>query len=346
MLKNKAAFAVQGVRLKVKPGQNCKNRHRMRGLVTGRFISLVLAAALACGCAKQSLNPDYRGPAPLPRSISQVFLYEKNLNGTDETVTRRTSGYDLIRLRVAREPGEAPVVADYFKNKAPGKNSLILVLPILGGKNTHANKFALFFTENGYSSVVVHRKKDFRDWFDFDSIDQMTLSAVTDIRRVLDWAGTRPEIDAASIGITGISLGGMGALFATAVDPRIKAAVIMLTGGNFPYILTHSGEKRIREKRIPYMERERLTKERFHARMKVSVKLDPMGVAPYMDARKLLLILAVFDRVIPSETGRALQRKMGGPETVYLFTGHYSSGLFFSHVKRKSLGFFNRSLGS
>ncbi len=308
-----------------------------------QFLILTLVTALACGCAKLGVNPNYQGPAPLPQSIGQAFYYDKKVRVVDTSVTRQTPHYDLTRVRMERQArGAGPIVVDYFKNKTPGKKAVILVLPILGGKNVHANRFARLFAENGYSSIVVHRQKDFRSWFNFDTIDEMTRNMVVDIRKVLDWVETRPELSAEKIGIVGISLGGMGAIFSSAVDPRIRAAVIMLTGGDFPYILTHSNEKRIREKRIPYMEKEKLSKEMFHARMKESIRLDPIAVATFVDARKVLLMLALFDRVVPFKTGKALQQKMGGPETIYLFSGHYTASLFFSYAKRVSLNFFNK----
>ena len=48
---------------------------------------------------------------------------------------------------------------------------------------------------------------------------------VWDARRALDYLVTRPEVDAARLGMIGHSLGGQETLFTTAADPRIRAAV-------------------------------------------------------------------------------------------------------------------------
>jgi dienelactone hydrolase len=48
---------------------------------------------------------------------------------------------------------------------------------------------------------------------------------VWDARRALDYLETRPEVDAARLGMIGHSLGGQETLFTTAADTRIKAAV-------------------------------------------------------------------------------------------------------------------------
>ncbi|MGH9659781.1 MAG: alpha/beta hydrolase family protein, partial [Bryobacteraceae bacterium] len=49
---------------------------------------------------------------------------------------------------------------------------------------------------------------------------------VRDIQRTLDWIETRAELDARRAGCMGISGGGMCTLFAAAVEPRIRAAMV------------------------------------------------------------------------------------------------------------------------
>lgn len=47
---------------------------------------------------------------------------------------------------------------------------------------------------------------------------------VHDVMRTVDWIGTRPDLDASRIGVTGISGGGTITVFSAALDTRIKAA--------------------------------------------------------------------------------------------------------------------------
>lgn len=47
---------------------------------------------------------------------------------------------------------------------------------------------------------------------------------VYDVMRTIDWIGTRTELDAKRIGVTGISGGGTITVFAAALEPRIQAA--------------------------------------------------------------------------------------------------------------------------
>jgi dienelactone hydrolase len=49
---------------------------------------------------------------------------------------------------------------------------------------------------------------------------------IYDVMRTIDWIETRPELDAKRIGCMGISGGGTCTLFAAAVEPRIRAAMV------------------------------------------------------------------------------------------------------------------------
>ena len=54
------------------------------------------------------------------------------------------------------------------------------------------------------------------------------LDSVWDIVILLDYLETRPDVDSARIGITGVSLGGMHSWLAAALDERIAVAAPMI----------------------------------------------------------------------------------------------------------------------
>jgi len=314
---------------------------------TGVYISIILGLMGIgfSGCSKRRLNPVYQGPLPLPAPFVNAFSYQKGVKVHGITRIGKTREFLVKRIQLGRgDPDTGSIVVDYFEPAQPGTAGVILVLPILGGKNKHADQFAAFLVKNGFSSLVVHRSNDFKKGFDFDRVDEVTRQRVIDIRRVIDWIETRPELAGRPVGILGISMGAFKSLMAAAVEPRIKAAVIMLAGGNLPLILARSQEKRIVEKRLRYMAENELDPEEFYQRMKQTITLDPLSLAPFMDARKFLLLLACFDRVIPYETGQALRQKMGGPQTHYLFSGHYTAVLYLPWAKHLSLVFFQSQL--
>jgi len=68
--------------------------------------------------------------------------------------------------------------------------------------------------------------------------------ARADVRRTVDVLASRPEIDAAHMGITGISLGGIVAATAAAEEPRLDRAMLVLAGGDLAAIIHHASETR------------------------------------------------------------------------------------------------------
>ena len=62
---------------------------------------------------------------------------------------------------------------------------------------------------------------------------------VWDVMRLMDYLETRPEVDAARIGLIGFSKGGMEAYLAAAVDARVKVAVPCIGVQSFAWALEH-----------------------------------------------------------------------------------------------------------
>ncbi len=62
---------------------------------------------------------------------------------------------------------------------------------------------------------------------------------VWDVMRLIDYLETRPDVDAARIGMIGFSKGGMEIYLAAAVDPRISVAVPCIGVQSFRWALDH-----------------------------------------------------------------------------------------------------------
>jgi dipeptidyl aminopeptidase/acylaminoacyl peptidase len=62
---------------------------------------------------------------------------------------------------------------------------------------------------------------------------------VWDVMRLIDYLQTRPDVDAARIGVMGISKGGMETYLAAAADPRIAVAVPVIGVQSFRWALDH-----------------------------------------------------------------------------------------------------------
>src|SRR5947208_3079116 len=71
----------------------------------------------------------------------------------------------------------------------------------------------------------------------FDRSIGAMRQGICDVRRAAAWLAGRPEIDPARLGVTGISLGGIVASVAAAIDPTLNRAVFLLAGGDLARIL-------------------------------------------------------------------------------------------------------------
>lgn len=108
-----------------------------------------------------------------------------------------------------------------------------------------------------------------------------------------------PELDTNRIALFGISMGGIRGVLLTAVDSRIKAATIGLAAGDLPYVLTHSKDRGTIRRREAFMRQHNLTPAEMESELRQAITCDPKTFAAHIDPRKVLLVLARFDRVVP-----------------------------------------------
>jgi dipeptidyl aminopeptidase/acylaminoacyl peptidase len=163
-----------------------------------------------------------------------------------------------------------------------------------------------------------------------------------DHRRVVDWIETQPDLDPRRIGIFGISMGGIKGALLLPLEKRISAAAIGLAGGDLPYIMAHSTEPGVAKRREKELKERNLTLEECEQKLREILKFDPLRYASYVDPKKVLLVLARYDTVVPIEKGLELKEKMGNPETIMLPSGHYSAALSIPYIKSQAFDFFEK----
>jgi pimeloyl-ACP methyl ester carboxylesterase len=159
-------------------------------------------------------------------------------------------------FEVEFEPGSTEKVYVLRPRNAGGGPLPVLIVPFydidtpaaedLGGRNftpgRNVNAFAYTAAQHGYLAVAVR-------WFGesygesySEAVANLVLRHpgatglgkwVADARRVVDFIGTLPDADSARIGIMGHSLGGKMALYAAAMDPRIRTVVSSELGVGF-----------------------------------------------------------------------------------------------------------------
>jgi hypothetical protein len=315
-----------------------------------RLLAVISASAMLFGCTHLALDPNYRGPAPLPLDIREDFSYPSVTDPVSKRILKRADDYTLWRITFPSSYNllslKNDITIDYYDIRPQGRAPVVMVLPILGGGNGVAEIFARHFAANGYAAVLVHRQKEYKRINDLTALDPTLKQIVIDHRQAIDWIETRPELDADRIAVFGVSMGGIKGALLSAVEKRIKASVLVLVGGDIPYILTYSEENDIIKRRRAIMHEEGLSPEEFYRRLSKMITADPLRLAPYIDARKTLLILSRFDAIVPYITGEELRHRIGNPETIYLTAGHYTAVLYTSFVKYQATHFLKRQIGN
>lgn len=299
-------------------------------------------------CAHYPMDKNYNGPLSLPEAIKKKYQYTSQGKNPVTSIKKKEKGFFIQEIKLFSSlnsvKGAGEIRIDYYGIPGNTKRPVIMVLPILGGPNTIVKSFAGFFVKNGYAAVIVHRNNSYKKLKVLNKIDSVLRQIIIDHMQVLDWIKTRTDLDENNTGVFGISMGGIKAALVTAIDQRIKASVFALAGGDLSYILSYSKEKGIRKKRSRYMVENHVTLDEFHNELKHTITCDPLNYARYIDAKKSLMILAVFDTAVPYEKGKELRKKIGNPESIYLFAGHYTAILYMSYVKHKALDFFRKKL--
>jgi len=177
--------------------------------------------------------------------------------------------------------------------------------------------------------------------------------SVIDMRRVIDWASSRAEIDQEKIAVLGISLGGFISAITMGVDHRIKAGVFMVMGGNSTKIgrksiyraatkvppLTEAEYNQIQSSYAQYLaEVAEKGFESVTAPME-SFLMDPMTFAHCLKKRPVLMINARWDEAIPKEAALDFWEACGKPAIAWFPATHPTIWLWYPLIGRKVASF-------
>ena len=218
---------------------------------------LALSFTLLAACANhvhEFYNPNQAGLVyTMPANLQDnIFRYDAPTPEPEwrETPARQLPGYHVSALSFpssgANGQADNLVRARFYQSQkgGEGKKPLLIVLPIWA---THT--FPGTVIANGYSQhsegqahiLWMQGEEPLFDWFTLpkheteeDFIAEVDVSmerfrsVAIDVRRLIDWAETQPDIDTSRIGIIGFSMSAIVAANIAGVDPRIHTAVYVL----------------------------------------------------------------------------------------------------------------------
>jgi hypothetical protein len=236
------------------------------------------------------------------------------------------------------QPGNL-VTASYYRSIVPGRHPLVIVLPIWGTYTYPSRKMGAYIQRKSQGRIHVlhvHGENYLLDWDELlaapdeesflyvwrEAIEHQRVTVI-DIRRLVDWAEQRDDIDTDRVGLVGFSFSAViGGVVATQ-EPRLAATVLAMGGARQHLFLANSGGKRltaIREK----VEREFgwTVSELEQMYEPIMREADAASYPGRVDPRKVLLIEAGRDEVIVEESRKALWETLGRPERLRMHYNH------------------------
>jgi dienelactone hydrolase len=300
-------------------------------------------AALAACTTHVPLSDTYGGPDAWPGG--EPLPYEAlppqpmKVAGDAEARTRAHYVVRQVSLPSAVDPDRS-ISFEYYDVDGDQRTPVVVLLPVFNGQLAIPRFFARYFANQGWAAVVVTRGRDPLEAL--TAPDQTVRNNLLDYRRVLDWVELEPELDATRIGMFGVSLGAMDAVMLAAYDRRVNSLVIAMAGGDLSYLLANTSYRRVSRTMDQLADSLGTSREALGVELDAAIKLDPLALAPYVDAERVFMILTRNDAIIPFEAQQQLRATMGSPEALYLQTGHRSSVVYFPMVRNAAFEFFAR----
>jgi len=276
------------------------------------------------------------------RLTEAVFPFERELRFEKEDFK-----VSLVRFPspiTSPDPINNTVHAEYFCPTGLARRPAVVVLHILGADFALSRYVATRLAERGVAALFLklpyygeRRPADPGKRFLSGDVERSVLAmrqGVCDVRRAAAWLASQPEIDPGKIGVMGISLGGIVASVAAAVDPELNRAALLLAGGDLAQVLWQMPEGA--KYRTLWLE-----SGKTFADLKALTKpFDPLTYAPRLVGKRVMMIAGNVDEVIPPASTRALWNAAGRPPIHWFDCGHYSAVGFLLPAIRETVDFF------
>jgi dienelactone hydrolase len=310
-----------------------------------RWLVVVCVATLfAAGCVTHvPLSPVYQGPDDMPVAIIEELplVAIAPLVVRAEQVVRNRPHFNVRRILLpSTVDAQSSIEFEYYDMDGNERTPVVVLLPIFNGQLIVTRYFARYFANQGWRALVLTREHDPLE--QLDQAEAAIRANLAEYQRVLDWVELQPDVDPSRIGLFGISFGAMDAVMLTAVDDRVDALVAAMGGGDLAQLLMSTNYRRVTRMLERQLDDTGASRKSIAEALEARIAIDPLTLAPYVDAERVLMIMTRTDAIVPFEAQQALWSSMGSPETLYLPTGHRPAVLFFPKVRSTAFEFFER----
>lgn len=324
-----------------------------------RLLSVV-AVALSLAVRVPAAAEEPTGAAVSLLAPHPTFVYQKSQIAFTNDVLEREETKDYIvrnlhfpSVAYNGQPGNI-VTGKYYQSKHEGARPLIIVLPIWGRHTYPPEKMTDHIKNYSAGEVNVFYMQGQNDLIDWDALaavenqsDFLQIfvqgataewATIIDIRRTIDWAESRPEIDSKRVGLVGFSHGAMVAAVVAAHEPRLKATAVVMGGAHSEEVLAQCPLSRSVEAKA-LAAREFGWDEDDLQRYLEPIFL-PIDIASHpgrVDPSTVLIVEAAGDECMTPRSRATLFQAMGKPERVLLKGGHKQAFLGMTPLRLYSL---------
>lgn len=255
----------------------------------------------------------------------------------EKTHELKFSGVDIFKLRFP-SPVESPhienntVHCEFFVPRGKTNVPAVIVLDILDGAQVVSRGEAMWLAQNDVAALVVQMayygpRRPTKERVRLLSPDvEHSVKAITqtvlDCRRAAAWLATRPEVDSNKLGIVGTSLGSFVGGVVAAAEPRLKSVCLLLGGGGLVDAFYNH------PKAAPFRAINEFLGGNLDNLKRLIAPVDPITYAKSLKDKRLLLIAASRDDVVPPEAMKRLWEATGQPKILWLDATHVGAAAF------------------
>jgi dienelactone hydrolase len=236
------------------------------------------------------------------------------------------------------------VHAEYYRPEGKGPFPAVIILDITGGNQMLSRFIATHLARHGVAGLFVQmayygpRRPPGSKLRLMSPNMSHTVAAVTqtvlDLRVAANWLASRPEIDGKRLGICGTSLGSFISALTGEMEPRLGRVGVILGGGGF--IDGYAGHPLA----APYIKLYETLGGKRENLKKVFAPIDPLTCAVNLKKRKLLILAARRDEIVPPKMAQMLWEASGKQKIVWVDAGHYTAAFHIADALEHVLNHF------
>ncbi len=229
-------------------------------------------------------------------------------------------------------PVNNTVHAEYYRPHGAGPFPGVIVLDITAGdqslsrtisRHLAQKQIAALFVQMAYYGPRRPKGSDLRLLSpDVDHTVEAIRQTVLDLRRATAWLESRPEVDPRRLGIMGTSLGSFIAALTCEMEPKLDRVAILLGGGGLvDAFYDHPQAKPFRKFYEGLGGGRKLIED-------LLAPVDPLTRADLLKQRKVLMVAAKNDEIVPPKMAENLWKASGEQKIIWLNAGHYTAAVY------------------